>query len=315
MAVAASAQLDRNERWPLRGVLPVLCTPFDAGGAVDPASLGRHARDLVDAGVDGMVAFGLASEVYKLSDDERGRVLETVVAAVDGAVPVIVGCEHDSLEAARDRAETAAAAGAAGVMAFPPSFIPPDPVEVVEYYRQLSTASGLPVIVQDAPAWTGVPLDVPRLSEIAGACPTPVAVKVEAPPTAPKIARLTGEGVPTIGGYGILHLAEELAAGIVATMPGSALPRAVVELWRVHAAGDEEEARARYERLLPLLVFQMGSLDLFVAVQKTLLARAGVLASPSTRRPGGALDARQRTWLEGLVERLPDVRTEVTRGS
>ena len=296
--------------WSLRGVLPVLCTPFDEHGALDLQSLERHVRDLVGAGVDGMVAFGLASEVYKLSDAERTRVLETVTTAA-GSVPVLAGCEHDSLETARARALAAASSGAAGLMAFPPHFVPPPPSEVVEYYRAISSASGLPVVVQDAPGWTGVALQVAQLEEIAEACPTPVAVKVEAPPTAPKVAALTAQRVPTIGGYGALHLAEELHAGVIGTMPGSALPRAFVDLWRAHADGDASDARSRYERLLPLLVFEMGSLDLFVAVQKTLLARAGVIAFPTTRRPGGSLDRNQRAWLDGLVENLPDVRAEL----
>lgn len=288
---------------PFSGVLSVLCTPFDHDGAVDEGSLRRLVRHQLDSGVDGMVVHGLAGESYKLADAERERVLAVVVEAVAGAVPVIAGCDHAGSYPAAARARQAAAAGADGVMALPPTFTKPSAAELQQHYLRLGDA-GLPLVVQDASAWTGVELSVDQAVTIAADAGVPVAVKVESPPTAPAMRRLRAAGVPAIGGYGALHLAEELDAGVCGFMPGCALPALHVDLWRAWQEGDGDRAFGSHARILPLLAFQMSSLDVFVAAQKELLAEAGVLSSRVVRSPGAALDEHQRRWLWQLLERI-----------
>lgn len=285
------------------GVLTVLCTPFTSDGRVDDDSLRRLVDHQLAADVDGLVVHGLASEAYKLDDAERDRVLEVVVEAAAGSVPVIAGCDHPGTEPAIARATRASEIGAQAVMALPPSFMKPTPAELHDYYVRVAGAAAAPLIIQDAPAWTGVGLSIESLTAIAGACEVPIAVKVEGPPTAPLIRQLHSLAIPSIGGYGAVHLAEELDAGISGFMPGCAMPHLYVDIWRTHQAGDVADAFEMYSRALPLLAFQMASLDAFVAVQKILLHDSGVIASPTMRRPGAGLDSGQIRWLRLLLER------------
>lgn len=292
------------ERSPeLRGVLSVLCTPFLDDGSVDEMSL-RHLVDHQLAwGVDGVVVFGLAGELYKLTDDERRRVLTAVVDQVAGAVPVIAGAEHSGLEAAVQRAREAVERGADALMVYPPTFVKPDIQGVIEYYEAIAGAVSVPIVIQDAPAWTGIALPVEILASLAGKSPALRWVKVEAPPAAAKIRALRAAGIHVLGGYGAMHLAEDLSAGIEAVMPGCALPGLYADIWHSHESGDEVATFERYRQSLPLLVFQMSSLDVFVAIQKQLLYEIGVLASPRLRRPGRELDGAQRAFLEMIVLR------------
>lgn len=284
------------------GVLSVLATPFEADGSLDLGSLIRLVEHNLAWGVDAVVCFGLAGELYKLTDPERSRVLATVVDTVAGEIPVIAGTEHTSTEGAVQRTRWAVDAGAAAVMVYPPSFVPPTADDIVDYYAALGDAVDVPIIVQDAPAWTGVPLPLPLLAAIRARCPSVTHVKVEAPPTSPKLAALPELGLRPIGGFGALHLAEELATGIDATMPGCALPGLYVDIMRAHNAGDVEHAWSLYSDALPLLTFQMGGLDVFVATQKHLLHRLGVLSTPALRRPGRQLTDSQLQWLDWLLE-------------
>lgn len=286
----------------LEGVLSVLCTPFHDDGTLDIGSLERLVEHNLGWGVSGVVCFGLAGEIYKLTDPERATVLDAVVAQVDGRVPVIAGTEHTSFEGAIQRTRWAEDAGADAVMVYPPTFVKPDADGVVEYYSALGDASALPIIVQDAPAWTGVALPLELLARLGRDCPTVTHVKVEAPPTAPKLARLPELGLRPVGGFGALHLGEELDAGIDATMPGCAMPGLYVDVMAAHADGDPALAWSRYTDALPLLAFQMGGLDVFVAAQKLLLHRIGVLSSTRLRRPGAALTDAQRAWLDRVLE-------------
>jgi 4-hydroxy-tetrahydrodipicolinate synthase len=286
----------------LEGVLSVLCTPFDDAGEVDLSSLRRLVEHNLAWGVDGIVCFGLAGEVYKLTDDERRTVLRTVVDAVGGAVPVVAGADHTGVEAAVARARGAKEDGADALMLFPPTFVRPDADGVLDYYVSVGEV-GMPFVIQDAPAWTAVPMPVDLLARIAEGTSSLAAVKVEGPPTAPKVRALRERGIPAIGGYGALHLAEELEAGIVAAMPGCAMPGLCLDIVRAHAAGDSDEAWRLHAAALPLLAFQMGSLDVFVSVQKLLLARLGVFGSARLRRPGASISAEQERWLDAVLDR------------
>ena len=73
------------------GIIPAVTTPFTADDQVDVAALKANCEALVEAGVHGFVATGTMGEAGSLSAAERKLVLETVVEAVDGAVPVIAG--------------------------------------------------------------------------------------------------------------------------------------------------------------------------------------------------------------------------------
>jgi 4-hydroxy-tetrahydrodipicolinate synthase len=286
----------------LTGVLSVLCTPFTRTGDIDTASLERLVAHQLAWKVDGIVVFGLAGELYKLTDHDRRRILQTVVNCVDGAVPVIAGTEHTGTEGAVTRTREAVELGASAVMVYPPTFIKPDAAGVVDYFASIGRSVSVPVIVQDAPAWTGVPLPVELLARLCDAAPNVAVVKVEAPPAADKIRSLREAGLSVIGGFGALHLLEDLDAGVQALMPGSAMPGMYKEWWDAHTAGDLQRLWGGFTRALPLLSFQMSSLDTFVAVQKRLLHRIGILDCDVLRRPGAQLSADQTRWLDELLE-------------
>lgn len=291
----------KPESDPLRGVLSVLCTPFRTNGQVDEESLRRHVKHSLAWGADGLVCFGLAGETYKLTDAERASILAVVIDEADGAVPVVAGTEHTGTEGAKVRSRHAAELGAAAIMVYPPSFVKPDSTAIVDFFATLVESVDIPIVIQDAPGWTGVMLPVDLLAEIADAAPNVRYVKVEAPPTAPKLAAVAAMGLRPISGYGALHLGEELISGIHAIMPGSGLPGLFVDIWQAYSRGDIGNALGLYHSALPLLVFEMGSLDVFVAVQKRLLGSRGVIASDGLRQPGRQLDGGQQAYMHSVV--------------
>lgn len=289
-----------------RGVYSVLATPFKEDGTIDVEGLRRVVEHQIASGVAGVVCFGLASEVYKLDDREREIIIHAVVEQVAGRVAVVAGAEHTGTEVAAARCAAVRDAGATAAMLFPPSLVKPDRDGVIRYYEAAAAAS-LPIVVQDAPAWTGVPLPVDLLCEVVQAVPEVVAVKVEAPPTPPKIGALLSAGLECLGGYGTLYLLEELDRGVLATMPGCAFPAAHVAMLRLFDEGSRDEAAALFNQLLPLTVFAMSSLDVFVALQKRLLHESGLIESQRMRSPSTLPDHGQYDYMSMLI-RETDVR-------
>lgn len=287
-----------------RGAYPVLVTPFTPDEQVDLAGLDRLVDHLLREGVAGLVCFGLASEVYSLSDEERATVLGAVTRRVDGRVEVVAGVEHPSTFVLARRAAAWEAAGATALMAQPPAGA--STVVAVEHLAALAGATSLDVIVQDAPSWTGVQLPVAALVDLARRHPTMRHVKVEAPPTGPKVSALRAAGIECIGGYGTLHLAEELDRGVRGTMPGCAHAGLVARALRAHEDGDAAGAAGLLRRLLPLHAFAMASLEVFIGVQKLHLHERGVIDHPVLRRPAAALEPVQREWARSLLAGLDD---------
>ena len=75
----------------LRGVFPYLVSPIDDSGRVDEPVLTRLVNDLIEAGVHGLTPLGSTGEFAYLDRGQRARVVEVVVQAARGRVPVIAG--------------------------------------------------------------------------------------------------------------------------------------------------------------------------------------------------------------------------------
>ena len=73
------------------GVIPPVVTPFNEDFSIDRESLTTQVRRMIDAGVDGLFALGSSAEVAFLTRENRRAVIETIVKAADGKVPVLVG--------------------------------------------------------------------------------------------------------------------------------------------------------------------------------------------------------------------------------
>jgi 4-hydroxy-tetrahydrodipicolinate synthase len=198
-------------------------------------------------------------------------------------------------------------AGADVLMVTPPALVGPSPDDLTTYYRRVAAASGLPVMVQDAPSMTGVEMSPATLARLATEIDAVVAIKVEALPPAPKVglvAELAGDAATVLGGAGGLDFYHELGRGARGTIPGAGCPEQFVRVWRLFARGDREAARCHFNRLLPLLTLSGRTMDTFLFVQKELLRRRGVIPNTTLRSPWAQPDPVLLTELEALIADL-----------
>lgn len=296
----------------LRGCLPVLATPFSDDEHVDLDGIANIAELNITAGVDAVTCFGLASELFKLDDSDRSQILQAVMESVQGRIPVIVGCEHSGTIAAARRCRQAADMGAQAVMLLPPSFTIPQRSSIREYFLRCADAAGIDIIVQDAPAWTGVQLPVDLLLEMHAEDARINTVKLETPPISEKAQALRQEGMTVISGYGAVHFGEDVALGVVdGFMPGCAFPEIMVQAWRLAVANDVSALRSLHARLLPFLIAELTDLDTFIEVQKRALVKRGVLASATCREPHQSIPKSRIAYLDGLIDDVLELEMEV----
>lgn len=274
------------------GIFPIVLTPFHDDGRLDLESQRRLVRFMIDSGAHGLGLFGNASEGYTLTEDERRHLLRVIVEETAGAVPLVVSSGHTGTHAAVALSREAEAAGAAALMVLPPYYLKPDAAGVFHYFAAISGAVRIPIMVQDAPLMTQVPMGADLLARMARELDQVRLVKVEAPPTAQKVSRLrelAGDGLTLLGGLNGHFLLEELGRGAVGTMPGGDMTDVFRQIWDAYQRGDHAEARARFDRALPLIRYELQP-GLGVGVMKRNLFDAGVIGSSAVRHPTRTLD-------------------------
>jgi 4-hydroxy-tetrahydrodipicolinate synthase len=286
------------------GIRPVLHMPFrsDAARSIAWPELEGLAATMLEAGVDGLVVLGLASEAWTLTERERDEAVERVAAVVAGRVPLVVGIDGATAVAV-DRALRAARLGAAGLMVLPPARAT-SAEQLTRHFATLAEAVGLPILVQDSPQVTGVSLDLPTI-EALGAChPLVGALKVEIPGAGAKVSAARASGMEIVAGWGGLAYLEQVARGASGCMPGCDLGPALLAIDRAVRDGDEAGASALYRAILPLLAFETPSLDLLLLSAKRHLHRRGSFESEILRDPARVLDARESATLDALLDEL-----------
>ena len=174
----------------LRGVFPIVVTPFHDDGRVDFESLDRLVDHLIAAGAHGLGLFGNASEGYTLLANERVEMLKRIVKRVDGRVPLVVSSGHTGTDAAAVLSKEAEDMGASALMVLPPYLLKPDGDGLMYYFQRISKSVSIPIMVQDAPLMTGVSMPAGLLGRMAREIEHVRSAKVEAPPTTPKISAL-----------------------------------------------------------------------------------------------------------------------------
>jgi 4-hydroxy-tetrahydrodipicolinate synthase len=276
----------------IEGVFPVLPTPFTPEGPPDRAAFLRLADFAIEAGVDGVVFPGMASEVETMTAAERGELVAALGAHLGGRVPFVVGASHADPAESAARAREGQAAGAVAAMIMAPPKAGQDVAAHVAYYRAVAAAApGIAIMLQNAPAPNGAGLPPESVAAIAAEVPDIRYVKEETLPCGQHVTRIlaaakTLDGV--MGGAGARFVLDELARGACGTMPALELADAHAALWQAWRRGDRAEARRIYTLTLPLLAFQM---TFRVRATKEVLKRRGLLTHTDARAAGPKLDA------------------------
>ena len=287
----------------LTGVVPVVPTVFRDDDSVDLEGTARVIDYLIDGEVDGLCLLANYSEQFSLTDAERDTIARTLLEHVAGRVPVIVTTSHYSARVAAGRSRAAQDMGAAMVMLMPPFFgatlTVPGPA-VIEYFKQVTDALDVPVMVQDAPM-SATPLPVSLLIDLVRQVPQVQYAKIEVPQAADKLHALISElGASLPGpfdGEESVTLIPDLDAGAKGTMPSSMAAAELGQIVRAHLSGDRPAAVRAWEDLLPLIHFENRQCGL--RAQKILLREGGIIASDKTRAPFGPLSPSTR---RGLIE-------------
>ena len=237
-----------------QGSFVAMVTPF-RNGKVDEAKV----RELVELhtghGTDGLIPCGTTGESPALSHDEHRRVVELVVEAAHGRIPVIAGTGSNSTAEAIDLTRHAERAGAAGALVVNPYYNKPTQEGLYRHFRAVAESVAIPILVYNIQSRTAVNVETATLERLVRDARNVVGVKEASgsldqmsqvvAACGPDFSVLSGDDNLTlpllaIGGHGVISVIANIVARETAEM--------------VHAAldGDWKRARELHYKLFPL---------------------------------------------------------------
>ena len=299
----------------LAGVFNVLSTPIDNADEIDLAVFEKEIEWLLKCGMNGAV-LAMVSEVLRFSATERREQWKAAVKFLNSRAPLVVSVGAESSAIAIKLAKDAELDGASALMATPPSAFAATADEVKSYYVKIIEAVAIPVIVQDASNYLGKPIELSTYVELIDTYGNErVQFKPEAKPVKERLQELnkiSGNRAKVFEGQGGIDLLDTHPLGVVGTMPGAEVPWALVALWKALNEQNLELAHSIHTPLAKLISFQT-TLDAYVAIEKYLLVKQGVLTNMNQRGPVGyKLMPKVAREIDKAYEELAAVVTPVT---
>lgn len=289
---------------PLRGTYPIVPTPFNEDGSLDEDSIRSLTGFMVGCGVQGLAILGVMGEAHKLTESEKAQTIRAFRTALPSHLHLVVGTGAAATDPAIQLSQMAAANGADALLVGPPP-IQNDDV-IFDYYQRIAAAVDLPIILHDYPASTGILMSVPLIARLYREIPNVRYIKLEDPPTGPKIQQVleaTEGGIGVFGALGGVYAFEELDRGALGIMTGFAYPDLLVEMQRLYDAGDRQAAAYLFYKMVPLIRFEFQP-GIGVSLRKILLVRRGAIRHATVRHPGAMPDSKTLEHLDMILAYL-----------
>lgn len=149
------------------GVFPYLVSPIDDAGKVKTAVLERLVDHVIGKGVHGLTPLGSTGEFAYLDWQQRRAVVETVVRAAGGRVPVVAGVAATTTAEAVRQARAFEAMGVDGILAVMEAYFPVPDAGVEAYFRAIAEAVSCPVVLYTNPQFQRSDLTIPVIERLA----------------------------------------------------------------------------------------------------------------------------------------------------
>ncbi len=238
-----------------QGVFPAITTQFKRDQSIDLDATARHADVLIDSGVAGLIFLGSLGENQPMRREEKRKVIEAMVKAVNGRVTVLSGVAESSCEEACAYARDVEKLGVDGIMLMPAMLYKGDQRETLTHFRTVAQSCGLPIMIYNNPLSYANDVTPELFAQLADQ-KSFVALKE----SSGDVRRITDLRNTVGDRYAIFTGVDDLALeasilGIDGWVAGSgiAFPYENQYFWQLTRDGEWEKAREFYRWFTPLL--------------------------------------------------------------
>lgn len=283
-----------------QGVFPAITTQFKKDQSLDLDATARHAEALIDSGVSGLIFLGSLGENQAMTANEKRQVIEAMVKAVNGRVPVLSGVAESSTAEACRYLRDVEDLGVDGCMLMPAMLYRGDASETMTHFRTAARATSLPIMIYNNPISYANDVTPEMFAELARE-KNFVALKESSGNTRriTDIRNLLGDRFAIFTGVDDLVL-ESAILGIDGWVAGSgiAFPAENQYFWDLTRSGEWDKARELYRWFTPLLHLDVHTK--FVQYIKLAVQECG-LGSEWVRAPRLPLTGPERKQILKII--------------
>ncbi|MCA0920473.1 4-hydroxy-tetrahydrodipicolinate synthase [Pseudooceanicola nanhaiensis] len=282
-----------------KGSIPALVTPFK-NGELDLETLKKLVDWHVEQGSNGLVPVGTTGESPTLSHREHETVIEEVVKAAAGRIPVIAGAGSNNTKEGIRLIQHAESVGADAALVVTPYYNKPTQRGLIEHFRVLHDCCTLPIVIYNipgrsvidmTPATMGELAKLPRIIGVKDATGKLERVSQQRMACGPEFMQLSGEDATALGfnahgGVGCISVTANVA------------PKLCAEFQAATLAGDYALALDYQDRLMPL--HEAIFIEPGLAGAKFAMAELG-LCSDEVRLPLTGLEDSTKTTIRAAM--------------
>ncbi len=249
---------------PFLGTGVALITPFRKQETIDFSKLESLINNVVNNGVDYVVALGTTSEAATMTETERHALQDFIVETVGGRCPIMLGLGGNNTLAITDTIANTNFDGISGILSVAPYYNKPNQRGLAQHFKQISEVSPVPVVIYNVPGRTGVNIAADTTLQLAEECPNIIGIKEASGNIAQvmQILRNKPEKFIVISGddsltYPMLTLG---ASGVISVI-ANALPKEMSSMVKYAMKGDLKKALPLHYKMLPLMnaIFEEGN--------------------------------------------------------
>lgn len=241
-----------------------LVTPFRKQSTIDFSRLQNLIDNIIDSGVNYIVALGTTSEAATMTDSEKSTIQDFVIEAVDDRVPIMLGMGGNNTQAVLDNISNTNFDGISGILSVAPYYNKPQQRGLAQHFKMIAELSPVPVVIYNVPGRTGCNINAETTLQLAHECPNIIGIK-EASGNMQQIMHILREKPATfqvISGDDALTLPMiALGASGVISVAANALPKEMSQMVSLALKDDFKKALQLHYKMLPLMnaMFEEGN--------------------------------------------------------
>lgn len=241
-----------------------LITPFKKDFSVDTAALEKIVDFQVENGIDYLVVLGTTAESATLTADEKELVINTVIKANAGRLPLVLGVGGNNTADVVAELKTANLSAFTAVLSVSPYYNKPTQEGIYQHFKAVAQASPLPVILYNVPGRTGSNMLPETVLRLANDFENIVAIKEAAGDIiqAMKLIQHKPDGFLVISGDDMITLPMVLAGGAgVISVIGEGFPKEFSQMVRLGLEKKADEAYKIHYRIMDSIdmIFEQGN--------------------------------------------------------
>ena len=238
-----------------KGSLTALITPFK-NGRIDEKALSANVEFQIKNKTSGLLPCGTTGESPTLSHEEHKRVIEVVVKAAKGRIPVLGGTGSNSTEEAVELTKFAKKAGCAAALIVAPYYNKPTQKGLYLHFRKIADSVDIPIMLYNIPGRTGITIEAATMAKLHSDCKNIMGVK-EATGSldfASQVMTACGRDFCMMSGDDSLTLPIMSVGGTgVISVIANLVPRQVADMTEAYAKGEHKKALEMHYDLFPLM--------------------------------------------------------------